>query len=149
MRLLPIRRIEGGPWQVARQGSDVLDRFFNDVVSTRPINREGFLPAIDLTEREKDILVKAELPGLEADEIDLTIDKGHLIISGVREGEKEEETDSVHYRERSFGKFRRAIKLPDDVDNEKVNAEYKNGVLEIILPRVEGNGKKTITINAH
>lgn len=96
-----------------------------------------FEPDVDMSETEKDYVIKLDLPGMEKDKINVEVHDHLLTISGERKIEKEESEEGSFYRmERGFGSFQRTIPLPNDADAEDVNAEYKNGVMTVLIPRV-------------
>lgn len=103
-------------------------------------------PALDVYEEKDDIVVKAELPGMEKDNIEVNISDHFLTIKG--EKKKEEEVKEEHYyrSERSYGSFVRAVELPKDVHADKVKAAFKNGILEIRMPKTEEAKKKEIKV---
>ena len=104
--------------------------------STRGIaSTAGVFPALNLSEDENNLYVRAELPGVVPEEIEITTKENNLIIKGERKIATEGEKVSYHRREREAGSFRRIISLPTRVDTEKVTAACKNGVLTITLPR--------------
>lgn len=92
-------------------------------------------PAIDLTENKKAYAITAELPGLEPDAIEVKISNGMISISGEKSEEKKEEKENYHLSERRWGSFQRAIRLPDDVDQSKIDAQFAKGVLTINMPK--------------
>ena len=92
-------------------------------------------PAIDVQENEAEYLVKADLPDIKKDDVKITIDDGVLSMEGERKQEKEEQTKKFHKVERVYGKFVRRLALPTDVDQAKVMAEVKDGVLRVHLPK--------------
>jgi len=98
----------------------------------------GFSPRINLTERENELEVTAELPGLTEDDIDITLDRDALILKGEKKQETEDKSENHYRMERSYGRFSRTIPLPADVvDKDNVEAEFKNGILTITLPKLE------------
>ncbi len=99
-----------------------------------------------MSETKKDIVVKAELPGLDAKDIDLTVNNGYLTISGEKRHESEEEEMNSFCREVTYGYFRRTVELPGEVNEEKVKADYKDGVLKVVLPKANGKSTKAIKI---
>src|SRR5262245_25813875 len=103
-------------------------------------------PAVDIFETEGEIVVKAELPGMERKDIALNLENNVLTLRGERRFEKETKDDNYHRIERSYGGFRRAFSIPATVDEEKINAEYKDGVLKIVLPKKEQAKPKQIRI---
>ena len=113
-------------------------RLFQDSVArifSEP-NSRPWSPAVDIAEGENDLVLKADIPGLEEKDIDIQLENGTLTIKGERkfEGDKSE---AYHRVERSYGAFARSFTLPDSVDPEKVRAEYRNGVLTVTLGKKE------------
>ena len=92
-------------------------------------------PAIDFAEDEKAYHLTAELPGMSEKDIDLTLSEDMLTISGEKHDEKEEARKDYHFSERRFGSFRRAVQLPQHIDRDKIEANFKNGVLRVTLPK--------------
>ena len=106
-------------------------------------------PLVDISEDHKEYLIKAELPELSKDDLRVTVENGTLILSGERKFEKEENTKKYHRIERSYGSFVRSFGLPDDADAEKVNAEFKDGVLKMDAGKnVKINAQQTIDVKA-
>lgn len=103
----------------------------------------GFTPRLDIAETDKEISISAELPGLEPDDIHLTLDHNYLTISGEKQAEKEEKGKRFYRMERSYGSFYRSIPLPDEVDENKIDASYKRGVLKIRLPKTAQSQRKS------
>jgi HSP20 family protein len=94
-------------------------------------------PPVDIAEDDKEYTVKAELPGLNKENIKVSVEGGVLSIAGERKVEKEEKNKKYHRIERSYGSFTRSFTLPDDASGEKVSAEFKDGVLKVHLPKEE------------
>jgi len=92
-------------------------------------------PAIDMFERDGSVVVKAEMPGIEADKIDVPVSDGELRISGERSEEKEVKEQDYYRSERKYGRVYRAIALPEGCDAEQVSATIKDGVIEVVIPR--------------
>lgn len=109
----------------------------------------GWMPRLDVTETEKNVEVKAELPGLERKDIDITLDRDLLVIKGEKKEEKEEKDRYYHRVERTYGTFCRSVRLPASVKDEKINATFKDGILTITLPKVETEVKKVTHIDVH
>lgn len=108
--------------------------------------RVQWAPLVDISENEKEYLIKAELPEVEKENVRVTVENGVLVVSGERKFE-EDVKDSKHHRiERSYGSFLRSFSLPDDADGAKVHAEFKNGVLRVHLPKSEESKPKQIEI---
>ena len=96
---------------------------------------KDWTPVVDISETDKEYLVKAEVPGVKADEIKVTLDKGVLSIEGERKAEKEDKTEKSHRVERFYGSFSRYFTLPEDVDAAAIRAEGKDGVLTVHVPK--------------
>lgn len=105
-------------------------------------------PAVNVWRGENAVIVTAELPGIDAQKLDISVIGDSLTLSGSREPEVLKEGDSYHRQERSCGKFARTLQLPFHVDAAKVEAKYEKGVLRITLPRVEAEKPKKIVIKA-
>ena len=105
-------------------------------------------PDIDIAETDNDIIVKAEIPGVDPKEIDISITEDTLTIKGEKKEEKEDKGKSFYCIERSYGRFARSIDLPTQVLSDKVEAKEHRGVLEITLPKMEKAKTKTITVKA-
>jgi HSP20 family protein len=106
---------------------------------------------VNVTEREKEFEVTAELPGMAENDIDISLSRDVLTLKGEKKQETEDKGDNYYRMERSYGKFSRVIPLPADaVDNDNVEATFKNGVLTIILPKLEEAQQisRRITVNA-
>lgn len=103
-------------------------------------------PLVDITEDEKEYIVKAEIPEMKKEDIKINVHDEVLSISGERKYEKEEKGKKYHRVERAYGSFMRSFTLPEDADGSKVNAEYKDGVLKVHLPKSEKAKPKTIEI---
>jgi HSP20 family protein len=99
--------------------------------------RNLLTPNMDLTESERSYEVCAELPGLNENDVKITYDNGVLTLSGEKSESKEDKNKNYHMIERSFGKFRRQVKLPTDIDDNKIEAKFQNGILKIGLPKTK------------
>jgi len=105
-------------------------------------------PALDVAETDTSIIVKVDLPGLEAKDIDVSLRGDILTIRGEKSEEKEEKTKSYHRVERHFGSFERSVQLPAAVKAEQAEASFKDGVLHIEMPKAEERRQKSISIKA-
>ena len=126
-----------------------MDRLW-DSFSGRPRKRgeeEGeWLPSLDVSETKDEYVVKAEIPGIDPKDIDISLSDGMLTIKGEKKQEKEEKEENYHLVERSYGTFTRSIQLSGEVQAEKIKAEYKNGILKVVLPKSEKAKQKEIKI---
>lgn len=103
-------------------------------------------PLVDITEDDKEYLIKAELPEVRKHEVKVTVENGLLVISGERSFEKEENGKRYHRVERAYGNFARSFAVPDDADDAKVNAEFKDGMLTVHLAKRETAKPKNIEV---
>ena len=129
---------------------DRMNRMFDDAGRTwrndEPAATTTWSPAVDIFETEGEIVVKAELPGMERKDITLNLERNVLTLKGERRFEKETKDENYHRIERSYGGFSRTFSIPATVDEEKIHAEYKEGVLKIVLPKKEQAKPKQIRI---
>jgi HSP20 family protein len=126
-----------------------MDRLYERFFDWRPLRRfgeAGEWPSIDMSETEKEILVRADVPGMEAKDIHVSIDGNVLTLRGERKQEKEEKGENFHRVERSYGSFSRSISLPAGVAQDKVKASYKRGILKITLPKTQKESVKKIQV---
>ena len=101
---------------------------------------------IDILDREKELIVRAELPGVEKDDVEVTISGNRLMIEAEREFEEEEKKESFYRHELGYGDLMRTIALPVDVDVEHIEAELKDGILNIVLPKIQAVERHTVKI---
>ena len=102
-----------------------------------------FAPSVDVSETDREITVSAELPGIEPEDINITLEHNTLTISGEKHAEKEEKNKRYYRLERSYGSFQRTIPLPEGIDEDKIDATFKRGVLHVTLPKtVEAQQKR-------
>jgi HSP20 family protein len=104
-------------------------------------------PAVDIYETDHDIIVKAELPEMKEKDIDIRLENDTLTLKGERKFEKETQEENYHRVERAYGAFSRSFTLPTSVDQDKISAEYKDGVLKITLPKKVETKSKQIKVN--
>ena len=112
----------------------------------RPLRVAEWAPLVDITEDPKEYVIKAELPEVKKDEIKIGVQNDVLVISGERKYEKEEKDKKYHRIERAYGSFSRSFTIPEDADPEKVSAEFKEGVLQIHLPKSDRAKPKSIAV---
>jgi HSP20 family protein len=142
-------------WNPFREMDDIHDRLFSLFKNTQPRSSGGeqesltvseWTPLVDITEDDKEYLIKAELPEVKKEEVRVTVENGLLTISGERKIEKEEKGKRYHRVERAYGSFVRSFSLPDDADGNKVNADFKDGVLRVHLAKSEHAKPKQIEV---
>jgi HSP20 family protein len=124
-----------------------MDRLFSSLFGGAYEEREGmWAPIVDIEEDNDSIMVKAEIPGMQKEDIKVSVQSNILTITGERKHESETKNKTFHRVERSYGKFSRMITLPTDVDSDKVKANYKDGILSITLPKPEATKPKHIDV---
>jgi HSP20 family protein len=149
MALVPWKRqdIERPAASLQREMNRLFDDFFTRDFFVEPFRGMGeWRPALDVAETDTAIIVKADLPGLEVKDIDVSLRGDILTIKGQKKEEKEEKTKSYHRVERHFGSFERSVRLPAPVKGDQVEASFKDGVLNIQLPKTEEAKQKSIRI---
>ncbi len=142
-------------WDPLRDLSSIQDKMnqlFEDTFS-RTQGREHALakgmwtPAVDIYETDEAVIVKAELPGLDKNQIGVEVKDGILTLHGERKLEKEVKEENYHRIERTYGTFHRSFSLPSSVEQEKIGAKFKDGVLEVTLPKREQAKLKQIKVD--
>lgn len=114
-----------------------MDRFFGQEALPWRGSRKGFTPTTDVVETDKAFEVTVDLPGMKPEELAIELKNGQLWINGEKKEEKEEKGKTYHRMERYYGSFQRVVPLPTAVDEEKIAADYKQGVLRVTLPKSE------------
>ncbi|BAT72247.1 HSP20 family protein [Thermosulfidibacter takaii ABI70S6] len=144
MRWLPGRELD----RFRREIDRMFDEFFSEERFPALFGtQEGFVfPALDVYDEDDKIIVKAELPGVSKDDIEIVVRDNELTIKGEKKKEEEVKEENYYYSERSFGKFVRTIRLPVEIKADEVKARFKNGILEIELPKVEEARPKEIKV---
>jgi len=118
-----------------------VDRMFDDFFNGSLARFPGFeplqavAPSIDVEDKENEVVVTAELPGLDSDDFEVTLSGDVLTIKGEKKDEREEKNGGMHYVERRFGSFSRSVRLPFEAADEKVDAKYEKGVLTVRVPK--------------
>jgi HSP20 family protein len=128
-----------------------LNPLFNEMTTTRDwLNRfaADWAPSVDIVEKENEILIKAELPGVETKDVAVTVDNNVLTIKGERRLEKDVKKESYHRVERAYGSFARTFSLPGTLDASEVHAEYKDGLLTLTLPKKSAAKSRSVEITA-
>ncbi|MCQ3937189.1 MAG: Hsp20/alpha crystallin family protein [Chloroflexi bacterium] len=140
-------------WEPAREMMtlrEAMDRLFDEAF-TRPFNLANAnwsVPAVDMYQTDNEVVVKAALPGIKADEVQISVTGEVLTIKGETRQESESKEKTYHLREQRWGAFERSVILPTDVVADKAKAEFENGVLTITLPKAEEVKPKSITIKS-
>ena len=143
VRREPFRDLLTSQREFNRLFSEVLPRFFGE---EEPSTRT-WAPAVDIYETENNLVLKADLPGVDPKDVEIKVEDGMLYLKGERKFEKEVKEENYHRVERSYGAFARSFSLANSIDAEKVSAEYKDGQLILTMPKREEAKPKTIKIN--
>ena len=147
--ILPWKRERKNPANdYQREIDNLYGRFFEPsfLPSSYLFGKGKWDPTIDISEGRRYITVKAEIPGIEAEDFDISIDGRLLTIKGEKKREQKEENETYYRVERSYGYFNRTIQLPAEVNPDKVDATYRRGILKIKLRKSKGNESKRINI---
>ncbi|WLQ13022.1 Hsp20/alpha crystallin family protein [Hahella aquimaris] len=142
-------------WNPFSEFEDILDRYNRSLQGQSRVSENGkevirkadWAPAVDITETKEAFLIKAELPGVDKSQVKVSVHEGVLSIQGERKLEKEEGDKKHHRVERFYGAFARSFTLPDNVDENNIRAEYRDGILTLHLSKVEKAQPKAIEIN--
>jgi HSP20 family protein len=121
---------------------DAVTRLMNEPRTGRP-----WSPAVDILETEDNLVLKADLPDVKIEDIDIRVENNTLTLRGQRKFEKDDKIKGWHRIERSYGEFTRTFQVPSSVDTEKVAADYKNGVLTISLPKKEASKPRQVKVD--
>ncbi len=146
MRLVPyIRRSE------VPSTTRLFEEFFNDFPfgSFMPETRDSWIPSVDILEKDGNLMLRAELPGMNEKDIDLKIEGNTLTLKGERKMDSEDKKNNYHRVESYYGSFTRSFRLPDTLDYEKISADYKNGVLTVTLPQKPEVKPREIPVKIH
>lgn len=137
------------PFRGFRDFQSEIDRLMGETFGRWPrvaVRSEEWAPAIDVVTKDGDLVIKAELPGMKRDDVDITFHNGVLTVSGERKEEEETKEEGYLIRERRYGSFRRSMTLPEEVDEDKIKANFKEGLLEVTVEggatRVEQQPRK-------
>jgi len=147
MALLPVKKHERAGGELSRfheEMDDLISSFFQPWES--PLWRTGRWPVIDIAEKEDHFLVRAEVPGCKAEDIDISVRGNTVTISGEKKQEEEFERQGYYRMERSYGTFRRDLNLATDVDPDKIDAAYKEGILTVTIPKTEKSKPRKIKV---
>jgi HSP20 family protein len=124
----------------------LFDTFFGGQATNGSVRR--WVPPMDLVETDDHLVLKADLPGLDTDDVNIEVKDGVLTVSGERGTEHEERADGFYRVERAFGGFSRSMSLPENVDAERINARFDKGVLEVRIPKPEERKPHRVQIGA-
>jgi HSP20 family protein len=128
------------------QSSETLYRFFDDDILSQLSGNQAYPVAIDVVEERDQYILKADLPGINKEDIKVSLENGILTIEGERKSEAESKDKQVHRVERSYGRFVRSLDVGTSVDSSKIQASYKDGVLQLNVPKAEEVKPKSVDI---
>ena len=131
---------------------DHFNQLFNETFARafgdqKEVSLRTWVPPVDICETEDSLVLKAELPGIKPDDVEIRVEDNTLYLKGERKFEKEVKDENFHQVERSYGTFSRSFSLPSSIDSDKVKAEYQKGILTLTMPKREEAKPKTIKID--
>ena len=138
-------------WDPFREMEDVVDRYSRALSWPRRGSQEvmatgDWAPRVDIAETGKEFSIKAEIPEVKKEDVKVAVDNGVLTIKGERKQEKEEQNKKFHRVERFYGSFTRSFTLPDNVDESKIEASFKDGVLNLAIPKTKESKPRAIDV---
>lgn len=144
--------VRWNPWREMDTFSDRVNRlfdggFFPALSLSEESGLRDWRPVVDVYHEDEKIVIKAEIPGVDKDKIHVDVKDGVLTLTGERSYQNEVKEEHYHHRERAFGQFARSFALPEGLDPEKIDADYKDGVLKIEIPKPEEKKAKKIAIH--
>ena len=139
--LTPADIFRMNPFSLMRRMSEELDRAFGES-NEREQRERTWTPAVEVMQREGNFVVRAELPGLNQEDVKLEITDDAIVLEGERKDEREENKGGLHVTERRYGRFYRAIPLPEGAKTDDARAKFENGVLEVTVPTEEPKSKR-------
>jgi HSP20 family protein len=145
VRWRPRRYAPVAPYDLDR----VFDRMMRSWASPMSVSEFDWNPSIDVSESDDEIVVQAEIPGVSPEDVEISVDDNHLIISGEKRQESEEQEKNFYRVERSYGSFRRSLALPSGADVDNIKASSKDGVLSVRIPKGESKRSRKIEIESN
>jgi len=144
--------VKWDPFVELEDVSKHLNRIFGRFPARTEAGREAltvadWAPTVDITETDSAYLIKGEIPGVNKEDVKVTIEDGMITMRGERKQEKEEKNKKFHRIERSYGSFLRSFRVPDDVDEAAVKAEFKDGMINVTLPKSGKSKAKSINVS--
>jgi len=140
--------IRRDPWMTMPTLQHRINRLFDDVLpaAEEEMGLYNWQPLVDTFEKDNAIEIRAELPGIKKEDVDIDVRDNVLTVSGERSHDEDVNEGDFYRRERFYGKFQRAITLPDNVDTDNIDAQYDEGVLKITVPKTEESQTKKIEV---
>jgi HSP20 family protein len=152
VRWNPARDLAAWPsnlFGMQREMNRMFDNFFSNTDRSEDYALAAWSPAVDIAEHDDQYVVKMELPGVSKEEVKITLESNILTVRGEKKQEKETKKENYHRVERSYGSFQRSFTLPTNVKNDKIDASFKDGVLNIKLPKAEEAKPKQIEVKVN
>ncbi|MFO8083807.1 MAG: Hsp20/alpha crystallin family protein [Desulfobacterales bacterium] len=141
---LPTLR-RSGDWMAAPDRR-FFERFFDEWGFPEAVRDQQWIPKVDVSETDDHFIVRAEVPGMDKDDINISLSNGLLTIQGEKKQEKKEEKENYRFVESRYGSFSRSFRVPGGVDADKIDANYKDGVLKVTIPKSEEEKSRKIEI---
>lgn len=141
-----LHRLNGSNFADSFKEMDLIQKQLNRLLSMDGYSRVGEFPPINVWTSGDNCMLTAEIPGLESEDLEISVVNETLTLRGSRKPEALQEGETYHRREREFGEFSRSLQLPFRIDSEQVQAKFKNGVLTISLPRAENDKPRKISV---
>ena len=145
MALVPVSRRRHSLARLPDRFDELFGRFFGEGESEL-FGGGGWCPALDIAEKDDSVVVRVELPGLKSEDIEISVDRNMLTVSGEKKDESETTGENSYHVERRYGKFTRTISLPGEVNTDKIEAAQHEGVLTITLPKSEAAKPRKISV---
>ena len=143
LQLVPMR----SNWLSLMPEMDLFDRMLSEWPLPSLLSEERVVvPAFDISETEKEYVISGEIPGIDPKDLEVTLTDGILSIKGEKKHESEDKEENYHRVERHYGSFQRSFRLPDNINREKLDASYKDGILKLTLPKSEESEVKKIEV---
>ena len=137
-----------GPWQTHHRLDRICDSFFSDTQLERSPESCNWSPRVDVEETDKALVLRADLPGLDKKDMHINVEDNRLTIRGERKSQSEEKDANFHRVERTYGTFTRSFTLPATVLADQMEASYRDGVLEVVIPKAEEVKPREIEIKS-
>jgi HSP20 family protein len=132
---------------IQRSINKMFESFFHGGTWDEELTPSLWTPAVDIAEKDDEFIIKVELPGVDKKDVRITTQNNVLTVRGEKKQEKETREASFHRVERSYGSFQRSFPLPGTIVGEKIQASYKDGILEVVVPKAEEAKARTIEVN--
>jgi HSP20 family protein len=143
----PMALLRWEPFREIETLRNQFDQLFNELASTNRESEMGWMPALEIEDRDRHLMLKAQMPGVDSKDLDIRVTRDTVYIGGERKYERKQEEKGYFRSEFRYGKFQRTIPLPVEIQNDQVQADYKDGILTLTLPKVEAAQHQVVKIN--